>query len=286
MLGRMDGGDIDLFGRPFRPDDLDSLKLRSSAGFEAAELAFVGRTVRPGQVCLDIGANIGLFTVALAHAAGPDGWVHAFEPDPDNFALLQRNAAPWQHDCHIRLHAMACGTEDGNAQLHRSTENRGMHRLYDSACCQGEAVEVPVRRIDDVVNGPVDFIKIDIEGFEPFAVRGATETIRRSPRLVLMTEFSPLSMLEAGASASGYLALLLELGLVPHRIEGGSLRLLDLDRLVQACRRLEGGDFAALRARCTGLAAAQIDAAAFAYAQGLGYDQPLIENLVFTRGAP
>lgn len=279
----MSTADIELHGRPFRLDDLDSLNLRSAGGFEADELAFVRSRVGPGSVCVDIGANIGLFVVELARAAGPGGCVHAFEPDPDNFAILQLNASRWRDQCDIRLHRVACGARSGSALLHRSTENRGMHRLYDSACCQGDAVEVLTVAVDDCVHTSVDFVKIDVEGFEPFAVRGMVATIGRSPRIALLTEFSPMSMLEAGATASGYLALLRGLGLVPHRVAAGALQPVDIDGLILACRRLEGGDFAAFRQRCIGLGAAQIHEAACAYAAALGYTEPLIENLVFTR---
>jgi ubiquinone/menaquinone biosynthesis C-methylase UbiE len=66
---------IEFFGKPFQLDDLDSLGLSSGAAFSQDELAFIEASVGPGDVCIDIGANIGVFTVALARAAGPRGRV-------------------------------------------------------------------------------------------------------------------------------------------------------------------------------------------------------------------
>lgn len=274
-----------LFGRPFRIDDLDSLSLASGGEFEKPELEFVENRVKPGDVCVDIGANIGLFTVALARAAGRGGRVYSFEPDPDNFAILEHNASAWRDVCDISVHRSACGDRNSAATLYKSEENRGMHRLYESVCCRGEGVAVTTVIADEIVRHPVNFVKIDIEGYEPYAIRGLTATIRQSPDIALLSEFSPMSMMEAGSSATAYVAMLAELGLLPHRITADGLQAVEVNGLLGNCARLESGDFSSFRTRCNGLDSAGVFDMATQYAEGLGFDGPIIENLVFVRAS-
>jgi FkbM family methyltransferase len=273
-----------LFGKPFQLDDLDSLGLSSGAAFSQDELAFIETSVAPADVCIDIGANIGVFTVALARAAGPQGRVYAFEPDPGNFNILQKNSSTWADVCDIRLHRAACGNKNGRAVLHRSTENRGMHRLYDSPCCQGDGVEVATVVVDDLVKDEVvRLIKIDIEGYEPFALPGFAAAIRRSADILLLTEFSPISMLDAGTSAVGYVNALIDLDLYPHRIESGKLAPLNASEILENCAKLHDGDFSAVRAACRGRNSAEIFDIASRFASRVGFQGPIIENLVFAR---
>lgn len=274
----------DLFGRPFELDELDSLGLIAGGAFSQDELAFIEASVVANDVCIDIGANIGVFTAALARAAGPGGRVYAFEPDPENFNILQRNSMIWADVCDIQLHRAACGNKSGRAVLHRSTENKGMHRLYESPCCQGDEVEVATVAVDDVVKDKnVRLIKIDIEGYEPFALPGFEAVIKRSENILLLTEFSPVSMLDAGTSAVSYIHALGNLGLHPHRITGRKLESLDASVLVENCARLEKGDFSAMRERCQARSSAEIFAIATDFALQVGFKGSIIENLVFAR---
>jgi FkbM family methyltransferase len=273
---------IELYGRSFLLDQLDSLNLRSSGAFEARELQFVSEYVDPGDICVDIGANIGLYTVAFARAAGPTGCVYSFEPDPDNFAILAQNISSWQDVCEIHSYPVACSQKSGSTYLYRSMENLGMHRLYDSACCQGGRVKVNMVAIDDILSGPVNFAKIDIEGFEPYALQGFAKTIARSPGIILLTEFSPLSMMEAGAAPSAYLRLLLEYGLRGYRFLEGGLAPLDMDDLIANCEKLERSDFEGLRSRSLGLTSGEIFELASKFAADCEFLGPMIDNLVFT----
>jgi FkbM family methyltransferase len=275
---------ISLFGRPFQLDDLDSLGLSAGGGFSQDELAFIETSVQPDDVCIDIGANIGVFTVALARAAGRRGHVYSFEPDPENFNILRKNSSTWADVCDITLHRAACGDKNGRAVLHRSTENRGMHRLYESPCCQGDGVEVETVVVDEIVKDEfVRLIKIDIEGYEPFALPGFAAVIRRSPNVLLLTEFSPISMLDAGTSAVGYINALIDLDLYPHRIKSGRLEPLNAAEMLENCAKLHAADFSAVRENCRGRNSAEIFDIATNFALRAGFQGPIIENLVFAR---
>ena len=143
---------IEREGFKLRIDEMDSLGLGGGALFEPEVLAALRQWVRPGMTVVDIGANIGYFTVHLSRLVGAHGVVHAFEPEPVNFSILTENVN-MNGLTNVRLHRAAVGKERGDASLHTSDFNGGMHRLYASVCCSGPSVNVPVLRLDDLLVG-------------------------------------------------------------------------------------------------------------------------------------
>lgn len=151
------------------------------------------RVVRPGDIVLDVGANIGLVTFTLAPIVGPTGHVHAFEPNPQSSALIEQAIAYNQME-NITLHSYALGDHEcrlalaiphghsGRASLTRSATERGMDRVL-----------VPVRRLSEVIReevGPsrIRLVKIDVEGFEPQVLIGAQRTFSENPPDVVVAE--------------------------------------------------------------------------------------------------
>jgi len=150
-----------------------------------------GFTLAPGQVVVDLGANLGVFATRAAKRVGPSGRVIAVEPHPDNFRRLQgnarRNGLSW-----LECVKEAVGDREGETALF--IHERGInHSIVRSS---GESVTVSLRTVDDLVRelglARVDFLKIDIEGAVPAALRGASETLRR---------FQPLIALERDSDA-------------------------------------------------------------------------------------
>jgi FkbM family methyltransferase len=235
--------------------------------------------LRPGQTVVDIGANIGYFTAHLARAVGPAGTVHAFEPAPANLALLRHNLALNQLD-QVVVHPVALGEQPGEATLHLSDFNGGMHRLYDSVCCEGEAVSVPVQCLDDLfAPGSVALIKIDVEGYEQAVLRGARRLLSSAPRPRLVSEYCPAAMLEAGAAPAQFLQELSDWGLRPTGLQGQPV---DLAELLDDARRYEAFGRERFVAACAGRSNPEIGAIVAALATQLGCRRPFIENLVFT----
>lgn len=262
-------------------DALDSLGLGQGLDFEPEIKAAVQRLVREGDTAVDIGANIGYFSALLARAVGPAGVVHAIEPEPGNHALLAHNMH-LNGFRHVRLHALALGAQEGVAELHTSVSNNGMHRLYNSVCCSGPAVQVPVQRLDDLLADlpAVDFIKIDIEGYELQALQGAQALLRRSQNVKVVSEYCPSAMLEAGAEPSALWASLGGLGLVAHDLAGVPV---DMEQVLDDARRCEAFGRKRFVAACAGQDNDQIMATVFELTRQLGCRRPVIENLLFMR---
>jgi FkbM family methyltransferase len=237
-------------------DDRDSLRLSVNRMCEPAETAFFRRAVADGDVALDVGANIGYFTLLFASRVGDAGHVYALEPDPSNFALLERNVAGNGYR-NVTAERSAAWSVGGPLRLFRSEQNRGDHRTYESDEVR-ESVTVAAVRVDDWLGDrvrAVQFVKLDVQGAEYHAVQGMRGVLTRSPGVTLLTELWPRGLLEAGASAGLYLDLLRELGFAFYELpgDGGAPRPADLARLL-AEQTVENDGYFNLLCRRGGLA--------------------------------
>ncbi|MEK7991784.1 MAG: FkbM family methyltransferase [Thiotrichaceae bacterium] len=211
-------------------DSKDSLNLASGQVFEPDEVELVKKHIKQGDVVIDIGANIGYYTLLFAQLVGETGRVIAFEPDPDNFELLHKNVSLNQYH-NVTLIQKAVASENSQAPLFLCDENKGMHRLYDSVCCQ-TSIEVETVCLDDylptLVN-KVNFVKIDIEGAEYNALQGM-QNILRQQQPKLLTEFSPAALFEYGIEPQTYIDFLSQLGFDLYQV-GEQLHLINLEKL-------------------------------------------------------
>jgi FkbM family methyltransferase len=163
-------------------------------GLETTEYRRIVQLAGPGALVVDAGANIGFFTMELAKQVGPNGRVIAIEPDRVNFNMLQRNMdrAGLAERC-ILVNA-AVSSRTGLAQLAIDHHHPANHRLGDSG------PEVKLHTIDELVskygNGQrVALIKLDIQGSEVDALRGAGSTMSRD-RPEIAFEIDPSSLAE------------------------------------------------------------------------------------------
>jgi FkbM family methyltransferase len=192
-------------------DELVSRRIRRKGRFAEDEVAFLQSVLRPGMVAVDIGANIGYLTLAMARAVGRDGRVLAFEPDPSNYALLCANV--WQM-CFgwVDPLCVAAARTTGVATLWLNAANFGDHRAYahDEA---RKSIEVPAVRLDELLapDTRVDVVKVDIQGMDHAALEGMAETLQRN-RSTVLAEFAPLLIAAFGDKPTSVLALYRSLG--------------------------------------------------------------------------
>lgn len=146
-----------------------------------------------GGVFVDVGANFGWYSCLFARIAGDRGRVFLFEPESGNADLLAKNLE--LNDArNCKLFRAAVGNEPGTAFLQMAhRRNPGAHSLIKGGYSEGE-VEVPVVTLDDALlphleSSAVSLLKMDIEGFELQALRGATRVLERTNAIIL--EFSP-----------------------------------------------------------------------------------------------
>jgi FkbM family methyltransferase len=168
--------------------------------FEPMTVECFRKSLCAGMTVIDVGANAGYYTLEAARAVGNQGIVHAIEPCDANLALLERNIhSSGLHNIHV--HACAAGAERSQRTFH-ITDSSFDHGFYSHPI--GNAVRgIIVQQIplDELTDGPVDVIKIDVEGAEIDVLNGMTRIVRDNRRLSLFVEWSPLCMKEAGRAA-------------------------------------------------------------------------------------
>ena len=188
--------------------------------YASDETALLPRLLAPGMTFVDVGASIGYFTAIASRAVGARGRVLAFEPDEENFSLLQQNIAQ-NGLSNATAVKKALADRSGTAQFFLNDKNLCSHTLVPRA--GDRVVSVETETLDEYFRGaPADVIKLDVEGAEPRALSGMRETIIRSPRVALLTEFFPEALRRGGFDPKRYLDDLRRLGFTLYRVEGGA----------------------------------------------------------------
>ncbi len=172
----------------------------------------VRNILKPGMVAVDIGANIGYFTLLAASIVGPAGRVYAFEPNPSNCALIQLSAEV-NHFEHVELFPFALADKPRMVILNSSASTgstrplAGIEEFATSTVLRAVSLDATLPAVQRL-----DVLKIDIDGGEGLAMRGAANTIRRH-KPAIFTEFSP-GALQNFSSVTGpeYLKYLLDFG--------------------------------------------------------------------------
>jgi len=191
-------------------DDRDSLRLSVFGIYEEFEVGLLPDKIKEGDTVVDVGANIGYYTILFSKLVGDMGRVFAFEPDPVNFAILKKNIA--LNNCaNVVLEQKAVSNKSGKLTLYINDENRGDHRIYDSGD-ERKTVEIEVTRLDDYVKSPINFLKMDVQGAEIFVLEGAEQTLQKSKTLKIFSEFWPTAIKEALREPMDFFSILKNAG--------------------------------------------------------------------------
>lgn len=162
--------------------------------------------VRPGMRVVDVGANVGLYSQLFARLVGPEGSVDSFEPVAELADCVERGVG--LNDLkNVTLHRVAAGEADGEIELVVDAFNSGNNRVG------GGGRTVPVRRLDGVLAGAqVDFVKIDVQGWEAPALRGMAGLLRGTAKPMVWLEVDDASQRATGGSVAELVAWFGELG--------------------------------------------------------------------------
>jgi FkbM family methyltransferase len=207
---------VDAHGHILEVDPGDYLGLTINRTYESEVTQFLQERVRSGQVVVDLGANIGYFTLLLAKLVGPRGHVVAFEPDPTTFRLLERNVRENGYT-NVVLHRQAVADRCGSALLYLNPDNPGDHRLVDGA--DRESVEVDVISIDEALpelRTRISWVKMDIQGAELAALRGMRTLLGTNREMGIVMEFCPRALADFGEQPEEVFELLEGSGFTPH----------------------------------------------------------------------
>ncbi len=196
--------------------------------YENSEIAFFKKYCRGNMVFADIGGNVGLYSALALHTLDNNGKIITLEPHPESFALLSKNVEINQKERgekdapKISLFQMAASAQSGKRNLALNPDNKADNRLSD-APEEWESIPIEAKSMDALLLEQeieeVNFVKMDVQGYEYRILSGFMDTLRRSQKTILMTEFWPQGIDSTGGNARGYLQDLKDLGFTLYELK-------------------------------------------------------------------
>jgi len=162
-----------------------------AGSYEPEEARIIERSVSGGDHVLDIGANVGLHALRLANIIGPSGRLFCYEPNMETRARLLRNLA-LNGFSNVLVSSDAVGEYAGLGTLYVNSVNDGNRNatMVAEEDASRNPIAVKIVRLDDIeFQGRISFIKLDIEGFEYLAIKGA-KSLLRDHKPVVMLEYN------------------------------------------------------------------------------------------------
>ncbi len=198
--------------------------------YEPEVWAHVMSQIRPTDIIADIGAHIGLYTVAFAKRLDQSGKVYAFEPDPANFRILEEQVKLNKVGDRVSLMPVAISMTDGTADFSVGGASNDESHISFDLTAKVSSLKVGTRCLDTVFKDKrLDLLKIDVEGFEEFVLRSGINILsdgRRSPRCIYI-EAHPYAWPKIGTSSQSLLILLKELGYRVSALNGREINAIE-----------------------------------------------------------
>jgi FkbM family methyltransferase len=201
-------------------DTMITPQLLSTGIWEPALTRLLAQTIKGGMTVVDIGAGVGYYTLLAAAIAGPQGRVVAFEPDPRNADILERNVELNRIQERLTLHRCGVSNERKKVGSLRDTCSQQGRALFvaDAAHTAAAQASLEMVTLDDAIETPVDFMKIDAAGTEALIFDGMKKLVARSPRLMVLMEFNTVAMKSLGVEPSEFHARLTQWGFRIHLV--------------------------------------------------------------------
>lgn len=177
--------------------------------WEPQETEFIQKYIKKGWIVIDIGANIGYYTLLFSKLVGEKGKVYAFEPDPENFIILRRNISENKLK-NVFLIKKAVANTDRKIKLFLDEENKGDHKIYNSFDSR-QSININSVKLDSLLGKStkkVNFIKMDIQGAEYLALLGMQKLLNNQKDISIISEYWPMGLHKAGGKPENYINLL------------------------------------------------------------------------------
>ncbi|MEP7266908.1 MAG: FkbM family methyltransferase [Saprospiraceae bacterium] len=195
---------------------------------EGFEMSFFHSFLKPGMILLDIGANMGVYSLTASIKVGSEGKIISFEPDKINLSSftksIQKNGFK-----NIVIHPFAVSDKSGEIFLSRDPYNSGNHQIR-KVMSNASGISIQAIALDEFLKDEkkIDIIKIDIQGAEYFAFKGMKQIILDNPQLIIFAEFWQKGLKNMGVEPLKYLELLKSYGLVIYKIDKKNKKLKEI----------------------------------------------------------
>jgi FkbM family methyltransferase len=171
-------------------------KIISHGVYEKAVGWAIKQYLAAGEVFVDVGANIGYFTLLGCKIVGPKGKVYALEPNPVIYEMMDTSVFVNSFGKRCLRRNIGVFNKDDTLDLTWDDAKHGGGRIvtHDQTNIDNNITKVKLKKLDDILsknNKPVSVIKIDTEGCEPYVLEGATQTLKNNPKCTIIAEWSP-----------------------------------------------------------------------------------------------
>ncbi len=208
--------------------------IRRQRAWEESTTALLQRLLRPGARFLDVGANVGYFSL-FAHRLAIGVEIDAVEPHPVLYRLLQANL--WANGVPARMHHTALGDVRSVLPMSSTPMNPGDTRIAAHTPDNRYDLLVPVITADELfARRTFDVVKIDVQGYEPEVVLGMERIVRESPAIVLVVQFRPASFEERGLEPAAVLDRFRSMGYHIAVNDDGGTGTCTADSVIDHCR--------------------------------------------------
>jgi FkbM family methyltransferase len=196
-----------------RGGEIVTRRLLEDGAWDRTITGLMENVLRPGMTFVDAGANIGYFSVLGSRLVGSRGRVFAIEPDPTNISILRANLQ--RSGCsNVEVLPVAAWSERTELEFHRPADGAVARVGQDD----GSGLRVPAERLDELLEGPVDYLKVDCEHSDHVVVGGAEGLLGLNPSMLVSVEFHPKEGSHLGDSPAEILDGYRALGLRPYEI--------------------------------------------------------------------
>lgn len=175
------------------------------------EVELMKKIIKPGMVVVDVGANIGFYTLLMADLVGEKGVVYAFEPERNNYNHLKELC---RHRRNIMVNRCAVGEKSEELNLYISDDLNVDHLAYNDGGRRRREKVLSIsldEYFEDVRK--IDFVKIDTQGYEHHVLKGMTKLITKRSKIIIMAEFSAYDLSLAGTKPEEHIRLVKRLNL-------------------------------------------------------------------------
>lgn len=209
--------------------------IKEEGVFEKESTALIYRFLKEGDVVLDVGANIGYYSILFARLVGTRGQVHCFEPTEFYGKVLKKNIET-NKASNVFIHSFGLSNKSDSLPISIGYSSATIHDPYNGQYTTSVET-IRLASLDEVIDKvgikKIDFIKIDVDGHEPLFIQGAIKTIKKfKPKILL--EVNHLNYFTAGFTAWDFYNSLKEMGAYIYN-EKLLEEILDLNQFLKQC---------------------------------------------------
>lgn len=203
------------------------------------EIMLFGKIVKKGDIVIDIGANIGFYTILFSNLVGKEGRVYAFEPENENYNRLKKNTKNLKN---VSLYKQAISNSSKSLKIYTSSLINVDHKTYKTSSYK-KSYRVKATSVDNFLRGRrVSFIKMDIQGAEFTALKGMKQTLVKNRNIKMYLECWPKGLQENNSSPKQLLNFFQKKQMKVRVVENNRLSVVT-NKYIEECRLYKGYKF-------------------------------------------